>query len=342
MPALYKGRCYGPREIMMRVARAIQIAQTGGPEVMQVAEVQVGDPGPGEVRVEHRAIGVNFIDTYHRSGLYAVPLPAVLGTEGAGVVDAVGAGVTHVAVGDRVAYTAGSPGSYAEARVVRAHTVVKLPDSIEFTTAAAMMLKGLTVQYLLRRTRHELVPGDMLVWHAAAGGVGLIACQWARTLGYRMIATAGTDEKCALALAHGAAHAINYRTEDVVARVRELTGGERVKAVFDSVGKDTWERSLDCLRPFGLMVSFGNASGAVPPFAIGQLAAKGSLYLTRPTLVAHTSSVQATREMAGELFAQVAAGMTIKIERTYPLAEAAQAHRDLESRATTGACVLVP
>lgn len=326
----------------MRVVKAIQIARTGGPEVMELAEVSIGDPGPGEVRIEHRAIGVNFIDTYHRSGLYAVPLPAVLGSEGAGIVEAVGAGVTHVAVGDRVAYTASSPGSYAEARVVRAHSVVKLPDAIDFATAAAMMLKGLTVQYLLRRTRHELVAGDLLVWHAAAGGVGLIACQWAKALGYQMIATAGTDEKCALAIAHGAAHAINYRTEDVVARVREITGGARVKAVFDSVGKDTWERSLDCLRPFGLMVSFGNASGAVPPISIGQLSAKGSLYLTRPSLPAHLTSAEVTREMAGELFAQVAAGMTIKIERQYPLADAAQAHRDLESRITTGACVLVP
>ncbi len=326
----------------MRVVSAIQIERTGGPDVMRTAEVQVGDPGPGEVRIEHRAIGVNFIDTYHRSGLYPVPLPAVLGTEGAGIVEAVGSGVTHVAVGDRVAYTATSPGSYAAARIVRAHTVVKLPASVDFATAAAMMLKGLTVQYLLRRTRHELVAGDLLVWHAAAGGVGLIACQWAKALGYRMIATAGTDEKCALALAHGAAYAINYRTEDVVARVRELTGGERVKAVFDSVGKDTWERSLDCLRPLGLMVSFGNASGAVPPISLGQLSQKGSLYVTRPSLGAHTSSAESTQQMAAELFAQVEAGMTIKIERQYPLAEAAQAHRDLESRATTGALVLVP
>lgn len=326
----------------MRTVRAIQIERTGGPDVMKLAEVEVGEPGPGEVRIRHHAIGVNFIDTYHRSGLYPVPLPAVLGSEGAGVVEAVGAGVTHVAVGDRVAYTAKTPGSYAEARVVPAIPVVKLPDSIEYATAAAMMLKGLTVQYLLRRTRHDLVAGDMLVWHAAAGGVGLIACQWAKALGYRMIATAGTDEKCALALAHGATHAINYRTEDVVARVRELTGGARVKAVFDSVGKDTWERSLDCLRPFGIMVSFGNASGAVPPVSIGVLSAKGSLYVTRPTLPAHLTSVEVTQQMADELFAQVAAGMTIKIERRYPLEDAPQAHRDLESRATTGACVLIP
>jgi NADPH2:quinone reductase len=327
---------------MMRLARAIQIERTGGPEVMKLADIPVGDPGPGEVRIRHHAIGINFIDTYHRSGLYPVPLPAVLGTEGAGVVEAVGAGVTHVAIGDRVAYTSKSPGSYAEARVVPAIPVVKLPDAIDYATGAAMMLKGLTVQYLLKRTRHELVAGDMLVWHAAAGGVGLIACQWAKALGLRLIATAGTDEKCALALAHGAAHAINYRTEDVVARVRELTGGERVKAVFDSVGRDTWDRSLDCLRPFGLMVSFGNASGAVPPISLGQLAAKGSLYVTRPTLHTHLTSVEVTQQMANDLFAQVAAGMMIGVERQYPLDQAAQSHRDLESRATTGASILIP
>ncbi len=326
----------------MRLVRAIQIERTGGPEVMTLAEVPVGDPGPGEVRVHHFAIGLNFIDTYHRSGLYPVPLPAVLGTEAAGVVEAVGAGVTHVAVGDRVAYTSKAPGSYAEARVVPAIPVVKLPDAIDFATGAAMMLKGLTVQYLLRRTRHELVPGDMIVWHAAAGGVGLIACQWAKSLGLRLIATAGTDEKCALALAHGAAHAINYKTEDVVGRVRELTGGERVKAVFDSVGKDTWERSLDCLRPLGLMVSFGNASGSVPPISLGQLAAKGSLYVTRPTLHTHLTSVEITQEMASELFARVAAGMKIGIDRQYQLDQVVQAHRDLEARATTGASILIP
>ncbi len=326
----------------MRTVRAIQIERTGGPEVMKVADIEIGEPGPGEVRIRHHAVGINFIDTYHRGGLYPVPLPAVLGTEGAGVVEAVGDGVTHVAVGDRVAYTSKTPGSYAEARVVPALSVVKLPDAIDFATGAAMMLKGLTVQYLLKRTRHDLVPGDMILWHAAAGGVGLIACQWARALGYQVIATAGTAEKCALALAHGATHAINYQTEDVVARVRELTGGERVKAVFDSVGKDTWERSLDCLRPFGLMVSFGNASGAVPPVNLGQLAAKGSLYVTRPTLHTHLGSVEATRQMASELFAQVAAGLTIEVARRYPLDEAAQAHRDLEARGTTGAGVLIP
>jgi len=322
--------------------KAIRIAQNGGPEVMKLEDVPLADPGPGEVLVRHHAIGINFVDTYHRSGLYPLAMPTGLGTEGAGIVEAVGPGVTHVAAGDRVAYAARTPGSYAEARVVSATPVVKLPDAIEFPTAAAMMLKGLTVQCLLRRTRSELQPGDFLVWHAAAGGVGLIACQWARALGLRLIGTAGTDDKCQLALAHGAAHAINYKTEDVVARVKDITGGAKVKVVYDSVGKDTWERSLDCLQPFGLMVSFGNASGAVPPFSVGQLAAKGSLYVHRPTLNTHLTTPEVTQQMAGELFAQVAAGMTIPVERRYALADAAQAHRDLESRATTGAGVLIP
>lgn len=327
----------------MRRIRAIQIDQTGGPDVMHTAEISIGDPGPGEVRVRHEACGINFIDTYYRSGLYKVALPAVLGVEGAGIVEAVGDGVTHVAVGDRVAYTSKTPGSYAEARVLSAIPVVKLPDAIPTDVAAAMMLKGLTVQYLLRRTRHGLEPGDHLVWHAAAGGVGLIACQWARALGYRMIATAGSDEKCALAKQHGAEHAINYRTEDVVARVRELTGGEGVKAVFDAVGKDTWDRSIDCLAPFGLLVSFGNASGAVPPINILQLSTKGSLYVTRPTIGWHLSSVENAQAMASELFALVTAGkVNVPVERRYPLDQAAQAHRDLEARITTGSGILIP
>ena len=325
----------------MRV-RAIQIDHVGGPDVMKLVDVELAEPGPGEIVVRHRACGINFIDIYHRTGLYKVPLPAVLGEEGAGVVEAVGANVTHLAAGDRVAYTTGTPGSYSEARVVDARTVVKLPDSIGFDTAAAMMLKGLTAQYLLKRVRHELVAGDFLVWHAAAGGVGLIACQWARALGYRVIATAGSREKCELALANGAAHAIDYRTEDVALRVREIAGG-KVKAVFDSVGKDTWERSLDCLQPFGLMVSFGNASGPVPPVALGQLGAKGSLYVTRPSLPAFTSSSEATQAMADDLFAVVNDGsVTISVERRYPLADAARAHADLEARTTTGSGILVP
>jgi NADPH2:quinone reductase len=326
--------------------RAIRIERTGGPEVLQPVEIDApGEPGPGEVRVRHHACGINFIDTYHRSGLYPLPLPAVLGAEGAGIVEAVGPGVTHVAPGDRVAYTSTKVGSYAEARLVPALPVAKLPEAIDFARGAAMMLKGLTVQYLLRRTHPQrpLQPGDFIVWHAAAGGVGLIACQWAKALGYRLIGTAGSDEKCALALRYGAAHAINYRTQDVAKTVRELTGGKGVQVVYDSVGKDTWEASLDCLMPFGLMVSYGNASGAVPPVSIGQLAQKGSLYVTRPTLGAHLATREAAQEMTDELFAMVASGKVVIDEpRRYPLEAAADAHRDLEARTTTGASVLIP
>jgi NADPH2:quinone reductase len=323
--------------------RAIQIDRFGDPDVMHLADVPLGAPGPGEVRVRHHACGINFIDTYHRTGLYPLPLPAVLGTEGSGVVDAVGDGVTHLAVGDRVAYAARTPGSYAEARVLPAFPVVKLPDSIDFETGAAMMLKGLTVQYLLRRTRVALSPGDLILWHAAAGGVGLIACQWAKALGLRLIGTAGSDDKCRLAEEHGAAHVINYRREDVVARVREITSGRGVDVVYDAVGKDTWERSLDCLAPLGLLVSFGNASGPVPPVNLGVLALKGSIYVQRPTLGTYVSSREAAQGMAAELFAMVSSGkVKIPVERRYPLAEAHQAHRDLEARITTGAGVLVP
>ncbi|MCW5804883.1 MAG: quinone oxidoreductase [Deltaproteobacteria bacterium] len=325
--------------------RAIRIERTGGPEVLQLAEVDAGEPGPGEVRVRHHACGVNFIDTYHRTGLYPLPLPAILGAEGAGVVEAVGPGVAHVAVGDRVAYAAPKPGSYAEVRVLPATPVVRLPDGIDFARAAAMMLKGLTVCYLLRRTRpqRDLRPGDAILWHAAAGGVGQIACRWAKALGLQLIATAGSPEKCALALASGAAHAIDYRREDVVARVRELTGGRGVPVVYDSVGKDTWERSLDCLEPLGLMVSFGNASGPVPPVALGQLAQKGSLHVTRPTLNTHLATREAVDAMTSELFSLITSGaVPIDAPREYALADAAQAHRDLEGRTTTGALVLIP
>ena len=321
--------------------KAIQIDRFGGPEEMHLADVAIGEPGPGEVRVRHHACGINFLDIYHRTGLYPLALPAILGTEAAGVVEAVGAGVTHLAVGDRVAYAARSTGSYAEARVLPALPVIKLPDAIDFDHGAAMMLKGLTVQYLLRRTRVTLQAGDTILWHAAAGGVGLIACQWAKALGLRLIGTAGSAEKCKLALEHGAAQAINYRTEDVVARVKELTSGAGVPVVYDPVGKDTWERSLDCLMPLGLMVSFGNASGPVPPVALGALAAKGSLYVQRPTLFTYMASREAAQQMADELFAVVASGQVkIPVERRYPLANAAQAHRDLEGRTTTGAGVL--
>lgn len=323
--------------------RAIQIDRFGGAEELHLADVPVGDPGPGEVRVRHRACGINFIDIYHRTGLYPNQLPLVLGCEGAGVVEAVGAGVTHLAAGDRVAYAARTPGSYAEVRVLSAIPVVKLPDAIDFDTGAAMMLKGLTVRYLLRRSRVELAPGDPILWHAAAGGVGLIACQWAKALGLRLIGTAGSDDKCRLAEQHGAAYTINYRREDVVARVREITGGKGVNVVYDPVGKDTWERSLDCLAPLGVLVSFGNASGPVPPVNLGVLSLKGSLYVQRPTLGTHQATREAAQEGADDLFAMVASGkVKIPVERRYPLAEAARAHSDLEGRTTTGAGVLVP
>jgi NADPH:quinone reductase len=325
--------------------RAIRIERTGGPEVLESVEIPApGEPGPGEVRVRHHACGLNFIDIYHRTGAYPLPLPAVLGAEAAGVVEAVGPGVTHVAPGDRVAYVT-RPGSYTEARVVSAIPVVRLPDAIDFARGAAMMLKGLTVQYLLRRTRPQrpLQPGDFILWHAAAGGVGLIACQWAKALGYQLIGTAGSDEKCELARRHGAAHVINYRTEDVVRRVRELTGGKGVPVVYDSVGKDTWLPSLDCLEPLGLMVSFGNASGMVPPVPLGQLAERGSLHVTRPVLFTHLATREVAQAMADELFAMVGSGeIVIDEPRRYPLDAVAQAHQALESRATTGASVLIP
>jgi NADPH2:quinone reductase len=323
--------------------KAIQIDRFGDSSVMHLADVALGDPGPGEVRVRHRACGINFIDIYHRTGLYPLPLPLVLGTEGAGVIDAVGQGVTHLAVGDRVAYAARTPGSYAEARVMPAFPVVKLPEAIDFETGAAMMLKGLTVQYLLRRTRVELAPGDLILWHAAAGGVGLIACQWAKALGLRLIGTAGSDEKCKLAEQHGAAYTINYRREDMVARVREITGGKGVPVVYDPVGKDTWERSLDCLSPLGLLVTFGNASGPVPPVNLGVLAQKGSIYVQRPTLGSYVSSREAAQAMSDDLFHMVSSGQVkIPVERRYPLADAARAHQELEGRGTTGAGVLLP
>jgi NADPH2:quinone reductase len=325
--------------------KAIQIAATGGPEQLRLVDVPVGEPGPGQVRIRHQACGLNFIDVYQRTGLYPLPLPLNLGMEGAGVVEAVGEGVTHLKPGDRAAYASNPPGSYSEARVMPAMNVCRLPDGIAFDTAAGMMLKGLTVQYLLKKTLPQggLQPGDHVLFHAAAGGVGLIACQWAKALGLQLIGTAGTDEKCALAREHGAAHAINYAKEDFVARVKEITGGKGVKVVYDSIGKDTFERSLDCLRPFGLLASFGNASGPVPPFNLGMLGPKGSLYVTRATLFTHISSREATQAMADDLFNVVAGGQVkIRIDQRYPLADAAQAHRDLEARKTTGSTVLVP
>lgn len=324
---------------------AIRIDQPGGPEAMRLVEVPIGEPGPGEVRIRHHACGLNFIDVYHRMGLYPLPLPAGLGTEAAGVIEAVGEGVTHLRVGDRVAYASTPPGSYCVSRVMLAKCVVRLPEAIDFETGAAMMLKGLTAQYLLKKTLPQggLQPGDFVLFHAAAGGVGLIACQWARALGLQLIGTAGSDEKCALALQHGATHAINYRREEFVARVKEITGGRGVKVVYDSVGLDTFEKSLDVLQPFGLLANFGNASGKAPPVDLGVLAAKGSLYVTRPTLFTHIATREATQAMADDLFAIVASGaVRIPVERRYPLADVAQAHRDLEARLTTGCSVLLP
>lgn len=328
---------------MTQTARVIRVAAFGGPENMTLDDVPVGEPGPGEIRIRHAASGINYIDVYHRSGVYPNPLPLALGAEGAGIVEAVGEGVTHLKPGDRAAYAANVPGSYSTLRVMPARTVVRLPEAIDFDTGAAMMLKGLTVQYLLRKTLPVggLQPGDFVLFHAAAGGVGLIACQWARALGLQLIGTAGSDEKCALALEHGASHAINYRREDFVERVNEITGGRKVKVVYDSVGKDTFARSLDCLRPFGLAACFGAASGKPPAIELSTLA-KGSLYVTRPTLFSHIVSPEATQAMADELFAMVAGGaVKIPITRRYPLAEAAQAHRDLEARQTTGCSVLL-
>ncbi len=325
------------------MSKAIRIEKNGGPEVLQLVDVPVGDPGPGEIRIRHKAVGLNFIDVYQRDGLYPLPMPLQLGMEASGVVEAVGEGVNHLKAGDRAAYASQPPGSYCEQRVMPAKCVCKLPDAIDFDTGAAMMLKGLTAQYLLKRTLpvQGLQAGDYVLFHAAAGGVGLIATQWANALGYRLIGTAGSDAKCKLALEHGAAHAINYNTEDFEARVKEITGGRGVKVVYDSVGKDTWEKSLNCLSPFGLMASFGNASGAVPPFAPGILGAKGSLYVTRQTLFTHIATRESTQEMADQLFEVVTSGkVKIRIDQRYPLDQAQQAHRDLEARKTTGCTIL--
>lgn len=327
----------------MATSKAVQIDRHGGPEELTLVQVEAGEPGPGEVRIRHHAIGLNFIDTYQRSGLYPLPMPLQLGMEAAGVVEAVGAGVTHLKPGDRVAYASPSPGAYCELRVLSALSVCKLPDAISFETGAAMMLKGLTVQYLLKKTlpAEGLEKGDFILFHAAAGGVGLIACQWARALGLQLIGTAGSAAKCELAMAHGAAHAIDYSREDFAVRVREITGGRGVKVVYDSVGKDTFEGSLNCLRPFGLLASFGNGSGPVPPFNLGMLGPKGSLYVTRPTLFTHIATRASTQAMADDLFAMVASGeVHIHIGQRYALDDIQQAHRDLESRRTTGSTVL--
>jgi len=323
------------------MAKAVRFHKQGGPEVMQYDEVQVGDPGAGQVRIRHTAIGVNFVDIYQRSGLYPMQVPMTAGNEAAGVVDAVGQGVTDLKAGDRVAYT-GLPGSYCDLRVVPADRMVKLPQGISDEQAASMMLKGLTVHYLIHST-YAVKKGETVLWHAAAGGVGLIACQWLKALGVSVIGTAGSDEKCSLAKAHGAEHVVNYSRENFVERVKGITGAKGVPVVYDAVGKSTWEGSLDCLRPRGLMVSFGNASGAVPPVNLGILSTKGSLYVTRPTLATHIASRADLVERANALFDVVKSGK-VKIETTgrYKLADAAQAHRDLEGRKTTGSVVLQP
>jgi len=324
-------------------SRAIRIEQQGGPEQMQLVQVSAGDPGPGEIRIRHHAVGLNFIDVYQRSGLYPMNLPVQLGMEAAGVVEAVGEGVTHLKAGDRAAYASQPPGAYCELRVMPAKCVCKLPDGISFDTGAAMMLKGLTAQYLLKKTLPQggLQAGDFVLFHAAAGGVGLIACQWAKALGLRLIGTAGSDEKCALALANGAEFAINYVADDFSAKVKEVTGGKGVKVVYDSVGKDTWDKSLDCLQPFGLMASFGNASGPVAPFSPGILGPKGSIYVTRQTLFTHIATRESTQAMADDLFAVVQSGkVKIHIGQRYALDQVQQAHIDLEARKTTGCTIL--
>ncbi|PWG62199.1 quinone oxidoreductase family protein [Spiribacter halobius] len=325
------------------MVQAIRVHQHGGPEQMRWESVTVPAPGPGEALVRHTVIGVNYIDVYFRTGLYQpAGLPFTPGMEAAGVVEAVGEGVTELAVGERVAYASPPPGSYAEQRVIAADRLVPLPDGIADEQAAGMMLKGMTAQYLLRRA-YRVQPGDAVLIHAAAGGVGLIACQWARHLGAMVIGTVGSAEKAELARAHGCEHPIRYREEDFVERVRELTGGEGVAAVYDSVGRDTFERSLDCLRRRGTLVSFGQSSGPVPPLDVGLLAKKGSLFLTRPTLFHYTASREDLLATARELFEVVEQGaVRIEVNERFPLAEAAEAHRALEGRRTTGSTVLLP
>ncbi len=322
--------------------KAVQIEEFGGPEQLRIVDQEPGEPGPGQIRIRHEAIGLNYIDIYQRSGVYPLKLPVTLGMEGAGVVEAVGEGVEHLAPGDRAAYASAPPGSYAEARVMNAVHVCRLPDGIDFETGAAMMLKGLTTQYLFA-TSAKAKEGDTVLFHAAAGGVGLIACQWAKARGVTLIGTAGSDEKCQLAKEHGAAHVINYQKQDFAEEVKRITDGRGVDAVLDGVGKATWEGSLNSLRPLGIMVSFGNASGKPEPFDIQQLAGKGSLFVQRPTLFTHISTREACQERADELFGMVTSGkVKIRINQTYGLDDIARAHRDLEARKTTGTTILKP
>lgn len=322
--------------------KAIRFEKTGGPEVLRLADIDLPQPGPGFIRVRHKAIGVNFIDIYHRSGLYPVALPSGLGLEAAGTVEAIGEGVTRFKAGDRVAYCTGPIGAYAEANNVAAGRAVALPAGIDFAAAAAGLLKGMTAQYLLKRT-YSLKAGETILVHAAAGGVGLILCQWAKALGAHVLGTAGSQEKAAIARRHGCDEVILYRTEDVAKRVKELTGGIGVPVVYDGVGKSTFIASLDSLRPRGLLASFGNASGPVTGIDLGTLAAKGSLYVTRPTLFHYTATTEELDETAGDFFAALSGGMVrIEIGRQYGLAQAAQAHKDLEGRETVGASILLP
>jgi len=322
------------------MARTAIIEETGGPENFKIVDLPVGEPGPGEVRIAHHAVGLNFIDVYQRTGMYPLEMPHALGMEAAGVIEAVGAGVTHLSVGDRAAYAAAPPGAYTEARVMSAAQVCPMPDGVSFEDAAAAMLKGLTTEYLFHRTT-PLQKGDTVLFHAAAGGVGLIACQWARSEGIRLIGTAGTDEKCALAVEHGADVCINYRTQDWVAQVRDLTDGKGVQAVMDGVGADTFDGSLDCLAPLGMMMSFGSASGPVPPFNIAVLGQKGSLKLTRPTLFAHIADHATCQAMAQRLFGKMQSGeVRLRIDQRFALDDVAEAHKALETRKTTGSTVL--
>jgi len=323
------------------MTKAVRFHKTGGPEVLQIDDVPVGEPGAGQVRVRHTAIGVNFVDTYQRSGLYPMPVPQVAGNEGAGVVEAVGSGVTTLKAGDRVTYT-GLIGSYCGQRLVPADRMVKIPEGISDEQAASIMLKGMTVHYLIHST-YAVKAGDTVLWHAAAGGVGLLACQWLKALGATVIGTVGSPEKAKLAKAHGADHVIDYSKENFVERVKQITGGKGVPVVYDSVGKTTWEGSLDCLRPLGLWVSFGNASGPVPPLNTGILAQKGSLYMTRPTLATYIASRADLEARSSSLFAIVKSGkVKIEITARYKLADVVQCHRDLEGRKTTGSVILLP
>jgi NADPH2:quinone reductase len=322
--------------------KAIRFHKTGGPEVLVWEDVEVGEPGPGQLRIRQHAIGVNYVDIYQRSAVYPVPLPSGCGSEGAGVVEAVGAGVTDLKPGDRVAYATAPVGAYSEVRLYPADRAVKIPDGISFETAAAMMLKGMTVQYLIKRT-FKVQPGMTVLWHAAAGGVGLIACQWLKALGVKVIGTAGSDGKAALARDHGCDHTIVYTRENFVERTKEITGGKGVPVVYDSVGKTTFMGSLDCLQPLGMMVNFGSASGAPEPLNLGLLAQKGSLFVTRPTLNTYAAKREDLVASASDLFDVVKSGkVRIEIGQRYPLKDAAQAHRDLEARKTTGSTILLP